>query len=113
MLAVEKTEAYPGTRSCPQPAPNRVASNAVPELLIGKAVFHRRSPMGGWAYGMPRKVLMLSVLEPLRMPDVVETRGTRELEDTLAAELEANRKEAKSVAKIRMSIMMRCIGILT
>jgi len=38
---------------------------------------------------------------------------TRELEDTLAAELEANRKEAKSVAKIRMSIMMRCIGILT
>jgi hypothetical protein len=108
MLAVEKTEAYPGMRSCPQPAPNCVASNALLELLIGKAVFHRRSPMGGWAYGTPRKVLTLSVLEPLRMPDVVETRGTRE--DTLAAELEANRKEAKNVAKVKMNIMVGCVG---
>jgi hypothetical protein len=61
-----------------------VALNVVPELLIGKAVFHRSLPTGGWAYGMPRKVLMLLLEEPLRMLDVVVTRGTRD--GMLAAE---------------------------
>src|SRR5262249_32766552 len=74
MLSVRQSSLVPCARpppralSCGQMGPREVASSGALHEAAAFGAFHRRSPTGGAAYGMPRKTRVLPDVEPCTGP---------------------------------------------
>ena len=63
-------------RSCGHALPNSTARRTPAQGAAGSGACQRKSPIGAAAYGMPRKIAIVSLATPSTAPAAVVTRGT-------------------------------------